>query len=146
MFLKCNMLTQKKIIKNIYFPTGNIKRVSYYQNGQLNGVQKIFSNYEKKLVRYTEYKNNKKVNEEMIYGKNGFIMYKIVHIDDNVYTLYYYDSNYRVVKATFVNDILQGTHTSQLVNQKILNTGFDEKINKYDYGSLKSQCFTVMIV
>ena len=58
----------KKIIKQYHiFPTGNVKRVSY-QNGQLNGVQK-FSPTMKKLVRYTEYKNNKKVNEEMIYGK-----------------------------------------------------------------------------
>lgn len=121
-----------------YFPTGNVERVSYYQNGQLNGIEKIFSNYEKKLVRYIEYKNNKKVNEELIYNNKGFIIYKIIHIDDNVYTLYYYDSNYRIVKANFVNGILQGSHVSQLVRpDNIKYFKFDKKINNYDYGTLK---------
>ena len=44
-----------------------------------------------------------------------------------------------LVKGTFVNDILQGVHTSQLVNpDNIKYYKFDKKINKYDYGTLKS--------
>ena len=131
--------TKKENQEVLYFPSGNVKRVSLYQNGKLNGIQKIYSNYEKKLIRYTEYKNNKKVNEELIYNNKGFVIYKIIHIDDNVYTLYYYDNNYRIVKANFVNDILQGIHTSQLVNpDNIKYYRFDKKVNKYNYGILDS--------
>lgn len=122
-----------------YFPTGNIERISIYQNGKLNGIEKIYSNYEKKLIRYTEYKNDKKINEELIYNNKGFIMYKIIHIDDNVYTIYYYDSNYRVIIGNFVNGILQGKHTSKLVNPDNINYyKFDKKVNKYNYGHLDS--------
>ena len=88
--------SQKKSKEEVsYYPYGNVERISFFVDGKQIGAEKIYSDYEKKMMRYTEYLNDKKVNDELIYNKQGFMIYKIRHIDDNVYTLTRYDKNYK---------------------------------------------------
>ena len=125
-----------------YYPSGNVERISFFIDGKLNGAEKIYSNYEKKMIRYTEYLNDKKVNDELIYNKQGFMIYKIRHIDDNVYTLTYYDTNYKSITATFINDILQGNHTTNFINREnVKYYKFNKKVNKFNYGNMKNISF-----
>ena len=56
-----------------------------------------------------------------------------------MYSLTHYDTNYRTIKATFVNDVLQGIHTTFFNNPtSIKYYKFNKKINKYNYGNVES--------
>ncbi len=120
-----------------YYPSGDVRRVTTFNNGILDGFEKIYSNSDKILLRQTEYKDDKKVNQEMIYNNKGYMLYKIIYIDDNIYSLTYYDYNFRTIKGTFVNDILQGNHTTYLLHpNNIKYYKFNKQIVKYNYGNV----------
>ena len=70
------------------------------------------------------------------------MIYKIRHIDDNVYTLTYYDKNYKSITATFINDILQGNHITKFINREnVKYYKFNKKVNKFNYGNIKTISF-----
>ena len=130
-----------------YYPSGNIKCIQNYKEGKLNGLEKHYSNFENKLVRYCEYKNNKKINEEVSYDKYGEVLYTKTHINDHIYKLKFI-SIYKIIEATFVNDILHGKHIVTYLNHsnlktfrhtktiKTFNIGDLEAIGKYENNNL----------
>ena len=122
-----------------YYASGNVKKVSKYLDGKLNGISKSYSNYSKKLTNHTEYRDNKKINDELIYTDKGVLLYKKYHLDDNFYTLTYYDDNYRSIHGTFINEVLQGNLIVNLLHHNNIKYYRHNKVvKKFSYGSLES--------
>ena len=122
--------------ETFYYPSGNLKISKYYLNNLLNGFEKHYTNYNKSIIKYCEYKNGDKINDEIIYNKYGDILFKKTYINNYIYKLFYYDSNYKIIEATFINNILQGTHIIKYIFSNYLK--YDSIIQKFNYGELTS--------
>lgn len=128
--------SKKENEQTYYYPSGHIRLVQYYKNGMLNGIEKHYTNYNKKLIKFCEYKDNIKINDE-VYYKNEKLMYTKTYITNNSYILEYY-SDYKIISATFIHNILQGKHITTFLNPNNLqNYSYDKRIKDYDCGVLK---------
>ena len=122
-----------------YYPSGNIKLVTHYSNNMLNGIERHYTNYDKKLLKYIEYKDDKKINDELTYSKGEYILFRKTYISDLIYKLTYYDNNYKIIEGTFVNNVLQGKHTIRLLNSNNNYLYYNKIINEYNYGTISSK-------
>jgi len=125
--------SKKNEEQTYYYPSGNIKLSQHFKNGKLNGLEKQYSNFENILVRHCEYKDNTKINDEIIYSKNGSILYTKTHINKHIYKLKYVD-NLKEIEATFINEVLHGPQIITYLKNSIYN----KIIKKYVYGHLIS--------
>ena len=118
-----------------YYPNTNIKKIQYYKNGKLNGVERLFLN--SYMWKTSEYKDDTKINNEIIYRKDKSIQFKKTFIGD-YYKLIYYDLHYRIITAYYVNELIQGNLVINILNNPKLN--YNKIIKNYDYGELKIMC------
>ncbi len=77
-----------------YYPNGFIKEIKPYNNGNLEGIHKKFSDCEnEKLLVSTTYKNNLKHGEHISFTNDDTIHTKINYINDTSDILYSYYNN-----------------------------------------------------
>lgn len=130
--------SKKNDEQTYYYPSGNIKLIKLFKNGKLNGLEKQYSNFENILVRQCEYKDNIKINDEIIYDKYGDILYTKTHINKNIYKLKY-NNGYKKIEATFINDLLHGKKIiTYLKNNFLIYSTYNKIIKTYSYGRLIS--------
>lgn len=125
--------SKKNEEQTYYYPSGNIKLIQIFKDGKLNGLEKQYSNFESILVRQCEYKDDTKINDEIIYSKDGSILYIKTHINKNIYKLKYVD-DLKEIEATFINEILNGPKIITYLKNNVYN----KIIKKYVYGHLIS--------
>ena len=118
-----------------YYPSGNIKLIQNYIDGNLEGFEKEYSNFNNVLVRLCEYKKGIKINNEIIYDKDGKVIYTKYHINNHIYRLKYVTET-KKIEAYFVNEILHG---KQIISyQDSNNFVYDKLIKIYSNGRLNS--------
>ena len=131
--------SQKQGNQTYYYPSGNIKCIQEWNDGNLNGFERYYNNATNTLVKFTEYKDNVKVNEEIIYNKYGKIIFKIDHLNDHIYKMTFNHNEYKIIEGTFVNDKLNGNLIVTYLNpNNLLYIKFNKYVYNYDNGVLKS--------
>ena len=118
-----------------YYPSGNIKLIQHYTHGKLNGIEQYYSNFDNNLVRFCEYKDGIKINEEVTYNKDGTILYIKTHINDHIYKLKY-NSHYKTIEASFVNNILHGKQIITYLKNDLDYFKHNKIIKTFNYGKL----------
>ena len=122
-----------------YYPSGHIKCIQEWKDGELYGFERQYNNANKRLEKLTEYKYNVKVNEEIIYTKRGHILFKKQHLNKDIYKMTFNYDEYKIIEATFINNKLHGQLIVTYLNPHNLSyIKFNKYIYTYDYGVLKS--------
>jgi antitoxin component YwqK of YwqJK toxin-antitoxin module len=122
-----------------YYPSGNIKCIQEWKNGKLNGFERYYNNATNILVKFIEYKDNVRVNEEIIYNKHGQNVFRKLHLNDHIYKMTLNYSEYKIIEGTFVNNKLHGTLIVTYLNpNNLLYIKYNKYIYTYDNGVLKS--------
>jgi antitoxin component YwqK of YwqJK toxin-antitoxin module len=122
-----------------YYPSGNIKCIQEWKNGKLNGFERYYNNATNILVKFIEYKDNVRVNEEIIYNKHGTNVFRKLHLNDHIYKMTFNYNEYKIIEGTFVNNKLHGTLIVTYLNpNNLLYIKYNKYIYNYDNGVLKS--------
>jgi len=122
-----------------YYPSGNIKCIREWKNDKLDGFERYYNNANNILLKVTEYKNNAKVNEELIYNKQGKIVFKIQHLNNYIYKLTFNYIDYKIIEGTFINNKLHGNLIITYLNpNNLVYIKFNKYVYNYEYGVLKS--------
>ena len=100
-------------IKRIYYKGGQ-KKINKIgpinENGQRDGIWQEFSIYDERLINIVEYKNNKKVGEEISFDNNGKLRCITNYVDgvENGKKTMFYKSGEKRSESNFVNGKLHG--------------------------------------
>jgi antitoxin component YwqK of YwqJK toxin-antitoxin module len=122
-----------------YYPSGNIKCIQEWKNGKLNGFERYYNNAANILVKFIEYKDNVKVNEELIYNKQSKIIFRKLHLNKEIYKMTFNHNEYKIIEGTFVNNKLHGNLIVTYLNPNNLSyIKYNKYVYNYDNGVLKS--------
>lgn len=131
--------SQKQGDQTYYYPSGHIKCIQQWKDDELYGFERQYTNANQRLAKLTEYKYNVKVNDEIIYNKKGQSLFKIHHLNKDIYKMTFNDNEYKIIEATFVNNKLHGQLIVTYLNPNNLSyVKFNKYIYTYDYGNLTS--------
>lgn len=118
-------------IYNSYFENGKLsKQKNYNSENQLNGVVKVYSSDDGRLLRKTHYKNGIKSGLEIVYFKSGLEAVKtrsnfVKDKKEGEETIYFHEGGLEV-RQNYKKGLLQGRHTKMNPKgQKIFEVNYN---------------------